>query len=147
LRRNLEAQRNDGWPAFEWQRDFKACLVARAETHETACQLQIIFATLVAHEQNPLRVFRDGRKVYIAGSGADKLRALQKLLGARLDESVGIGDGSNDACWLQMIAAPNTLDGAAPEIIALVRNRLGYVSPRGGHEGIVDVLQNIEKSA
>lgn len=143
LRAEFEARRLDAWPGFEWQRDFVACLVARAESSEEAGALMQAWAPLVdamnqgGHE---LRRFRDGRKLYVAGRRADKWAALKYLLGSGAEESAGAGDGANDVCWLSKIALPCTMPGAAPQVLAAVREKGGFVSEHGGHAGIAEVL-------
>lgn len=141
LRRALEGAVPD--IQFSWQKDFEACLVARSETPE---KTQTLLARLdgEALRLDPtLRLFRDGRKVYVTGAGADKWTALVALLGERAESAVGIGDGANDVCWLGRVALPCTLSGAAPEVVALSRERGGLVSKSAGHAGILGLLQGL----
>ena len=140
LRAQIDDSRRAEWPDFEWQPDFKACLVARCADGEAAAQLMEIFARAAPLDE--LRLFRDGRKVYLLPRAADKWSALQKLLGARAQTAVGVGDGLNDLCWLRHIATPATLAGATPPIEALARER-GLISSLSGHEGIADILRQI----
>ncbi len=143
LRSQIEARRQGWWPAFEWQRDFVACLVARARSSEQAALLMEAWAPLGGElnaQGHALRLFRDGRKLYVAGQKADKWAALQHLLGPNAQHSAGVGDGANDVCWLSRIALPCTLSHAAPQVLAAVRERGGFVSRRAGHAGIADVL-------
>jgi hydroxymethylpyrimidine pyrophosphatase-like HAD family hydrolase len=142
LRANLEHSLHASSPPFEWQHDFKACLVARAEDVAHAQILQTLFSNQVRHDPT-LRTFRDGRKVYVAGITADKCTALQTLLGDGFERAAGVGDGLNDLCWLARIATPCTLSGAVPAVIEQVRNSRGLVSPHSGHAGIVDVLRQL----
>ena len=128
------------WPRFDWQMDFENCAVARCETPALATQLMAHFAGQTAN--GATRFYRDGRKVYLLPRAADKWSALQKLLGARAELAVGVGDGLNDLCWLRQIQTPATLAGAAPPIEELARER-GLISSLSGHEGIADVLKQI----
>ena len=141
LRAAADASTSDFWPAFEWQNDFQACLVARCENKESAAQLLNIFARQIKWPHANLRFYRDGRKVYVLPRRADKWSALQKLLGKRAPFSAGVGDGENDLCWLANIELPCTLAGAAPSVAALVHRKNGYFSPDYGHDGIGDVLR------
>lgn len=138
-RARLDTQRSE-WPGFEWQGDFKACLVARCATDDEAATLCAIFAGLVAEEA---RVFRDGRKVYLLPRRADKWSALERLLGPNAADATGIGDGANDLVWLPRVAHPATFRGAHPEIVRAVEARGGFVSSFEGHAGIAGVLQKL----
>lgn len=144
LRGEIEARRQCSWPAFEWQRDFVACLVARAESSEQCARLMDAWAPLL-REWNAvgreLRLFRDGRKLYVAGAHADKWAALKYLLGPRAPESAGVGDGANDVCWLGQIAQSCTMAHASAQVLAAVRARGGFVSDADGHAGILQVLR------
>lgn len=144
LRLEIEARRQSSWPAFEWQRDFVACLVARAQSSEHSALLMQAWAPLLRswnHAGRDLRMFRDGRKLYVAGAQADKWAALKYLLGPHAEAATGVGDGANDACWLAQIALPCTMAHAAPQVLAAVRARGGFVSQRVGHAGIEEVLR------
>jgi len=107
LRRALGASSPDR--PFSWQEDFEACLVARSETPEKARTLLALLGAKALRLDPTLRCFRDGRKVYVAGAGADKWTALVALLKDRAERAVGIGDGANDVCWLGRVAMPCTL--------------------------------------
>lgn len=141
LRRALEDEVPD--LPFSWQEDFEACLVARAGTPAEAETLLALLGAEAPRLDPTLRLFRDGRKVYVAGAGADKWTALVALLGDRAEGAVGVGDGANDVCWLGKLALPCTLAGAAPEVVALVRERSGIVSEDAGHAGIMGLLRGL----
>lgn len=128
---------------FSWQEDFEACLVARSETPKKAQTLLALLGTNALDLDPTLRLFRDGRKVYLTGAGADKWTALVALLEDRAENAVGIGDGANDVCWLGRVATPCTFGGAAPELVALVRERGGLVSGGAGHAGILGLLRGL----
>lgn len=128
---------------FSWQEDFEACLVARSETPERARTLLALLGDEALRLDATLRCFRDGRKVYVAGARADKWIALVALLGERAESGVGVGDGANDVCWLGKLDLPCTLAGAAPEVVALVRERGGLVSKDAGHAGILWLLREL----
>lgn len=147
LRDSVDARKTALWPAFAWQRDFKACLVARCENTEDAAALHHIFSVQPDWHSEKLRFYRDGRKVYILSQRADKWSALQQLLGERARLAAGVGDGENDLRWLAQIEQPCTLNGAVPSIIALVQKQKGYLSPLGGHDGIGDVLRHLAGEA
>ncbi|BCM92258.1 hypothetical protein IAD21_04137 [Abditibacteriota bacterium] len=140
LRARVEAEKTDDWPAFDWQFDFKACLVARCETRDEAAHLSAIFARRYA-TKSPCRVYRDGRKTYILPRSADKWSALQQLLGEAASEAAGIGDGVNDVVWLPLVAHPATFASAEKHLVEAVLNRGGYVSSLDGHDGIADILR------
>ncbi|HXG67610.1 MAG TPA: hypothetical protein VNO70_21080 [Blastocatellia bacterium] len=140
LRSVIETTITDGLPQFQWQEDFQACLVARAESAAEAQALEPLLGRRAREIDATLRSFRDGRKVYLAGERADKWTALETLLSERAREAVGIGDGANDACWLAHVALPCTLTGAAPELVALVGGRGGLLSEAAGHMGICELL-------
>lgn len=144
LRRALE----DGVPdlPLSWQEDFEACLVARSETPEMARTLLALLGPKALRLDPTLRCFRDGRKVYLTGGGADKWAALVALLEERAQDAVGIGDGANDVCWLGRVATPCTFAGAAPEVVALVRKGGGSVSEGAGHAGILGLLRGLSLS-
>jgi hypothetical protein len=57
--------------------------------------------------------------------------------------AVGVGDGTNDLCWLSRVELPCTLLGAAPEVVALVEENGGLVSKMPGHEGIRRLLREV----
>lgn len=141
LRARVEAQKSASWPLFEWQHDFQACLVARCGDADNAARLFEIFSEECDWAEANLRFYRDGRKVYILAKNADKWSALRQLLDARAPLAAGIGDGLNDLIWLAKVDLPCTLTGAVPQIVDLVRERNGYLSPQRGHDGICDVLQ------
>lgn len=141
LRVGLEGAAGD-LPAFSWQEDFEACLVARASSPEEAAPLLAALRPVALSLDPTLRLFRDGRKVYVTGE-ADKWTALVALLGERAAGAAGIGDGANDACWLSRVALPCTFAGAAPEVVALVRERGGPISKEWGHGGIEELLRGI----
>ena len=141
LRVGLEGTGNV--PAFSWQEDFEACLVARASSPEEAAPLLAALRPVALSLDPTLRLFRDGRKVYVTGKEADKWTALVALLGERATGAAGIGDGANDACWLSRVALPCTFAGAAPEVVALVRERGGAISKEWGHCGIEELLRGI----
>ena len=130
-------------PKFEWQLDFEACLVARCEDATGSRGIMERFERGLAHFDGDLRTFRDGRKVYLTGANATKWTALERLLGDRLPQASGIGDGANDCCWLAHIAAPATFEGAAPIVKECVRAAGGFYSPRTGHAGISDALRHL----
>ena len=138
----------EGLPAFSWQEDFEACLVARAASPERAAPLLAALRPAAMALDPTLRLFRDGRKVYVTGREADKWTALVTLLGERAaTNAVGVGDGANDACWLSRVALPCTFAGAAPEVVALVREAGGLVARDWGHEGIGEMLRRIPSLA
>lgn len=137
----LEAHKSQ-WPGFEWQLDFRACLVARCETGDEALKLCAIFEGVVAGSDEA-RVFRDGRKVYVLPRRADKWSALQKLLGEGASLAAGAGDGANDLAWLPHVAYPATFAGANPQLASAVEARGGFVSQLDGHAGIADILQKL----
>lgn len=144
LRLEIEAARQSWWPAFEWQRDFVACLVARAQSSEHSALLMQAWAPLLREWNQAgreLRLFRDGRKLYVAGAQADKWAALKYLLESSAEAATGVGDGANDVCWLAQIALPCTMAHAAPQVLAIVRARGGFVSDSAGHIGIEEVLK------
>ncbi len=141
LRRALGAALPD--LPFSWQEDFEACLVARAETPAEAQMLLTLLGGEALRLDPTLRSFRDGRKVYLTGAGADKWTALEALLGERAAGAVGIGDGANDACWLCRVATPCTFAGAAPELVSLVGDAGGLVSEEPGHAGIAGLLRRV----
>ena len=143
LRRALGGVAAPDLPRFSWQGDFEACLVARAETPAEAETLLARLGAEALRLDPTLRSFRDGRKVYLAGAGADKWTALETLLGERAAGAVGIGDGANDACWLCRISTPCTLSGAAPALVSLVGEAGGLVSEGPGHGGIRELLRRI----
>ena len=128
------------WPAFEWQLDFQNCAVARCQTPAEAAQLLPIFA---ARNLRDARFYRDGRKVYVLPSRADKWSALQKLLGPRALKAAGVGDGENDLVWLRQIALPATFSDAE-NVAPTVRARGGIVGPKRGHAGIAQVLKQLD---
>lgn len=138
-KQRLETRQSE-WPAFEWQLDFKACLVARCETGDDAAKLCAIFARLAANQEEA-RVFRDGRKVYLLPRRADKWSALQRLLGEGAANAAGAGDGANDLVWLPRVAQPATFASANPDLVSAVEARGGFVSQLDGHAGIADILQ------
>lgn len=140
-RAQIEARRENDWPAFEWQNDFQACLVARCNDRENAAQLMGIFARQIEPHSN-LRLFRDGRKVYFLPQTADKWNALRCLLGERAENAAGVGDGRNDLCWLREIAHSATFATGAPEVVQSVKNRGGFVSAQQGHRAIEEVLRH-----
>lgn len=139
LRARVEADKTNSWPAFDWQLDFKACLVARCETRDEAAQLSALFTELYTADGR-YRVYRDGRKTYILPRRADKWSALQDLLGKGANEAAGVGDGVNDIVWLPRVAHPATFARAEAHLVEAVQARRGYVSPLDGHEGIADIL-------
>jgi len=141
LRRALGAALPD--LPFSWQEDFEACLVARSETPAEAETLLAGLGGEALRRYPTLRCFRDGRKVYLTGAGADKWTALVALLGDRAKGAVGIGDGANDVCWMGQVATPCTFAGAAPDLVALVRERGGPVSEDSGHAGILRLLRGL----
>lgn len=143
LRDFVETLKSAAWPAFEWQRDFSACLVARCEDKESAALLRHVFAEQIEWPNANLRFYRDGRKVYLLPRGADKWSALQKLLGKRAPLATGIGDGENDLIWLANVKFPCTLNGAVSAVVDLVKQQKGYLSPQRDHDGIVDVLRHL----
>lgn len=146
LRGEIEARRESWWPDFEWQRDFVACAVARTESGEHSARLMEAWTPLLSEWNvagRELRLFRDGRKLYVAGLGADKWAALKYLLGPRAPEAAGVGDGANDVCWLSQIALPCTMAHAALQVLAAVRARGGLVSEREGHAGIEEALNHL----
>ncbi len=146
LRAKLEAAAEE-LPPFSWQEDFEACLVARSMT-PTEAEVLLTGLRSVARELDPtLRLFRDGRKVYVTGAKSDKWTALVALLGDRAAVAVGVGDGENDACWLSRVASPCTFAGAAPEVVALVGKAGGLVARDWGHGGIGDLLRRIPSLA
>lgn len=142
LRTGVEGAIGD-LPAFSWQEDFEACLVARAASPEEAVPLLATLGPVALDLDPTLRLFRDGRKVYVTGKEADKWTALVALLGERAAGAAGIGDGANDVCWLSRVALPCTFAGAAPEVVTLVRERGGPVSKRWGHGGIEKLLRGV----
>ncbi|CAA9465532.1 MAG: hypothetical protein AVDCRST_MAG28-4031 [uncultured Rubrobacteraceae bacterium] len=142
LRRSLEDAMS-GQSPLTWQEDFEACLVARAETPVEAETLLVRLGDLALSLDPTLRVFRDGRKVYLTGRRADKWTALEALLGERAAGAVGIGDGANDVCWLSRVATPCTLASAAPAVVSLVGEAGGLISETPGHEGIGELLRRI----
>ena len=144
LRTELEGAAG-GLPEFSWQEDFEACLVARAASPEEAAPLLTALRPAALALDPTLRLFRDGRKVYVTGGEADKWTALVALLGDRAAGAAGIGDGANDACWLSRVARPCTFAGAAPEVVALVRERGGPVSEEWGHGGIGGLLRGLAR--
>lgn len=144
LRAAIDILREPDWPAFEWQYDFMACLVARAIDREQASMLMDTLAHQIGPEAG-LRLFRDGRKVYLLPRTADKWSALQKLLGERAQGAAGVGDGKNDLCWLQQIARPATFVEGDATIIECVRSRGGFVSTQRGHQGIEEILRQISE--
>jgi hydroxymethylpyrimidine pyrophosphatase-like HAD family hydrolase len=141
LRRALGAALPD--LPFSWQEDFEACLVARSETPAEAETLLAGLGGEALRLDPTLRCFRDGRKVYVTGAGADKWTALVALLGDRAEGAVGIGDGANDVCWLGRVATPCTFAGVTPDLVALVRERGGLVSEDAGHAGILGLLRGL----
>ena len=145
LRTRLEGAAG-GLHAFSWQEDFEACLVARAASPDEAKPLLAALRPAALALDPTLRLFRDGRKVYITGSEADKWTALVTLLGERAAGAAGVGDGANDACWLSQVALPCTFAGAAPEVVALVRERGGPISEECGHEGIGELLRGLTRN-
>ena len=146
LRAQLEAA-SGGLPPFSWQEDFEACLVARSTTPAEAEAL-LAGLSSVARELDPtLRLFRDGRKVYVTGAASDKWTALVALIGERAADAVGVGDGANDACWLSRVASPCTFTGAAPEVVTLVREAGGLVAEEWSHAGIGDLLRRVPSLA
>ncbi|NJN66944.1 MAG: hypothetical protein HC884_09610 [Chloroflexaceae bacterium] len=146
LRTWIDAVSGDpAWPSFEWQEDFQSCLVARAATYAEARTLApLLFARATDDAPEPgLRVFRDGRKVFLIGAAVNKWQALGVLLGERAASSAGFGDGLNDVCWLSRIADPGTLRGCAPEVLQAVLAAGGVVASQGGHEGIAELLRTL----
>jgi len=138
----IESQKRSEWPDYEWQFDFKACLVARCQNVEAAAELHQIFEGQVDWSQSDqkLRFFRDGRKIYVISEIADKWNALQKLLGEKLENAAGVGDGANDVCWLPKVAKPCTFANAKLVLVEQIRARNGFVTPKDHHEGIAHIL-------
>ena len=132
---------------FSWQEDFEACLVARSQTPAEAETLLARLGGEALRLDPTLRCFRDGRKVYVAGAGADKWTALVTLLGERAEGAVGIGDGVNDVCWLGRMTTPCTFAGVTPDLVRLVRERGGLVSEDAGHAGILGLLRGLSPAA
>jgi hydroxymethylpyrimidine pyrophosphatase-like HAD family hydrolase len=128
---------------FKWQSDFKGCLVARTETTQESTQLERDFREILKANLN-LRVFRDGRKVYVTHARATKLIALKTLLGDRFDTAVGVGDGFNDLCWLQEIGTPCTFGTAVTDVVKTVTANGGIFFTEASHSGINKVLREIE---
>lgn len=150
LRSWIDASRDPTWPPFAWQEDFQSCLVARADTYAEAERLASLFFARAADDDDDdgpeagLRVFRDGRKVFLIGEAVNKWQALGMLLGERATSGVGFGDGLNDVCWLTHIERPGTLHGCAPEVLRVVRAAGGIVASQGGHAGITELLRTLE---
>ena len=138
----IEACRVENWPLWEWQNDFQACLVARCADRENAAQLMEIFAGEI---EPGLRLFRDGRKVYLLPKTADKWSALQKLLGEKAQHAAGVGDGDNDLCWLSQIAFPATFARAKTPLREAVAQKSGFITQKDGHDGIADILRETER--
>ena len=134
-------------PRFSWQEDFEACLVARSATPTQAERVLAGLRAVAQELDATLRLFRDGRKVYVTGAEADKWTALVALLGDRAAGAVGIGDGANDACWLSRVASPCTFTGAAPEVVTLVAESGGLVARDWSHGGIGELLRQIPSLA
>ena len=140
IRAGIEGAAGD-LPAFSWQEDFEACLVARTASPEEAAPLLTALRPVALALDPTLRLFRDGRKVYVTGKEADKWTALVALLGERATSAAGVGDGANDLCWLSRIDLPCTFAGASPEVVTLVRERGGHVAEDWGHGGIEGLLR------
>lgn len=145
LRAAIDRACDPSWPEFEWQMDYTACLVARTTDAATATSLAPPLLRRAALLEPFLRSFRDGRKVYLAGSRSDKWNALQALLGDRAAAAVGIGDGANDLCWLSRVAFPCSLAGGDPEVARAVIAGGGILSLRSGHEGVAELLARISQ--
>lgn len=143
LRAALAGTTMRGCPPFEWHEEFRACLVALNASPAEAEEVRVRLGGEALRRDSTLRVFRDGRKVYIAGSRADKWTALQALLGEKAGDAVGVGDGANDLCWLSRVQRPCTLLDAAPEVVKLVEEKGGLVSTETGHEGILGLLREL----
>lgn len=144
LRVGLEGAAGD-MPAFSWQEDFEACLVARAVSPEEAAPLLTALRPVALSLDPTLRLFQDGRKVYVTGKETDKWTALVALLGERAASAAGVGDGANDVCWLSRIDLPCTFAEAAPEVVALVREMGGLISRGWGHGGIEELLREVAR--
>lgn len=144
LRARVDSEKTNDWPAFDWQLDFKACLVARCESRDEAAALSAIFAERYATGSR-YRVYRDGRKTYILPSRADKWNALQELLGDAANQAAGVGDGINDVVWLPRVALPATFARAESRLVEAVQASNGYISPLDGHTGIADILRVLGK--
>lgn len=147
MRTTVDSARTNDWPAFEWQWDFHACLVARAAGADESGALAGLISGAALSIFPDLRCARDGRKVYLMHRLTHKWAGLKALLGEDAARSVGVGDGCNDLCWLSMIADPITLAGAAPEVMAAVNAAGGWISPLDQHAGILHILEAISDYA
>lgn len=127
---------------FEWQHDFQNCLVARCENDEGGETLQQKWIRRFEAQEDEIRFFRDGRKVYALPTSANKWSALQKLLGARAQNAAGVGDGTNDLVWLPRVAHPATFARAHPLLVEKIRERGGLICERDGHDGVAQILQS-----
>lgn len=128
---------------YEWQDDFWSCLVARATTHDEAVALAPLLLDHALRFDADLSIYRDGRKVYLAGAQVNKWLALLELFGQRAAAATGVGDGLNDMCWLSHIALPCTVRSADPQVITLVSDRAGLVSFQHGHAGTTEILREL----
>jgi len=76
----------------------------------------------------------------IAGKAA-ALRYLAGKLGAPIEDTCALGDDLVDIEMLEACGYPITHQEAREAVIALVRERGGYVAPAGGHAASADMLR------
>lgn len=80
-----------------------------------------------------------------SGGKHNAARFIAARYGIAIDMTVAMGDDRNDIELLGAAGFPATLMGATSEVIALVRERGGYVAPKEGHEGTILMLNWIAK--
>ncbi len=78
----------------------------------------------------------------IAGKAA-ALRYLAAKLGSSVEETCALGDDLVDIEMLEACEYPVTHEEAREAVVALVRERGGYVAPCGGHEASADMLREV----
>jgi len=78
----------------------------------------------------------------IAGKAA-ALRYLAEKLGVAVEDTCALGDDLVDIEMLEACGYPVTHQEAREAVVALVRERGGYVAPCGGHEASADMLGEV----
>jgi hydroxymethylpyrimidine pyrophosphatase-like HAD family hydrolase len=78
----------------------------------------------------------------IAGKAA-ALRYLAEKLGSSVEGTCALGDDLVDIEMLEACGHPITHEEAREPVVALVRDRGGYVAPGGGHAASADMLSEV----
>jgi hydroxymethylpyrimidine pyrophosphatase-like HAD family hydrolase len=129
-----------GWRIHPKLHSFSSCIERSGKTDR---DVEWVQSNLPEGVQLDFSRNTSGRYIEVFPALAGKDKAVLRLcdyIGVPVDNTLGMGDNSNDMPMLRTVGMPLAPGNCHPDVRALVLRRGGFVSPREGHPGAQDML-------